>query len=109
MLPISHTETVPFSKDFDIPQDDQRACSPQQQTEGKKSSGNLMINDFHPETQPQLSHCFNKVQQQSGTLKQSSRNILRNDQEEVEEDLVGGGVVSENSNTQNNMQADALP
>ena len=52
MLPISNAETAPFSKDFDIPLDEQQTKSPQQQLEEKKSSSNLQINDFHPETQP---------------------------------------------------------
>ena len=34
---------------------------------------------------------------------------MNKDQEEADDDLVGGGVVSENSNTQNNMQAESVP
>ena len=50
MLPISNVETAPFCKDFDVPVDDQLAVSPLKEIEEKKSSSNLMINDFHPET-----------------------------------------------------------
>ena len=109
MLPISNVETAPFSKVFDIPVDDQHALSPQQEIDGKKSNGNLVINDFHPETQPQLSQCFGKVQHHNNQLKHSSRSTLNKDHEEADDDLVGGGVVSENSNTQNNMQAESVP